>query len=119
MSQVLTVSQVNEYIKEMFDDDRLLRQLAVCGELSNYKIYPSGHHYFSLKDAGGVLRCVMFKGSALRIRFRPEVGMHVILTGRISVYPRDGAYQFYVDSMTPEGVGDLFVAFEQLKARLA
>lgn len=119
MSQVLTVSQVNEYIKEMFDDDRLLRQLAVCGELSNYKIYPSGHHYFSIKDAGGVLRCVMFKGSALRIRFRPEVGMHVILTGRISVYPRDGAYQFYVDSMTPEGVGDLFVAFEQLKARLA
>lgn len=119
MNQVLTVSQVNEYIKEMFDDDRLLRQLAVCGELSNYKIYPSGHHYFSLKDAGGVLRCVMFKGSALRIRFRPEVGMHVILTGRISVYPRDGAYQFYVDSMTPEGVGDLFVAFEQLKARLA
>lgn len=119
MDKVLTVTQLNEYIKHIIDDDPLLRQLAVSGELSNYKIYPSGHHYFSLKDATGVVRCVMFKSSAARIRFRPEVGMRVILTGRVSVYPRDGAYQFYVESMTPEGVGDLFVAFEQLKKRLA
>ncbi len=119
MDKVLTVTELNEYVKGLFDNDRLLRQVAVSGELSNYKIYPSGHHYFSLKDAGGVLRCVMFRGSASRIRFRPEVGMHVILTGRVSVYPRDGAYQFYAESMTPEGVGDLFVAFEQLKAKLA
>ena len=119
MDKVMTVSQLNEYIKRLFDSDPLLRQVAVSGELSNYKIYPSGHHYFSLKDAGGVLRCVMFKGSASRIRFRPEVGMHVILTGRVGVYPRDGAYQFYAESMTPEGVGDLFVAFEQLKEKLA
>ena len=115
MDKVLTVTQLNEYIKFLFDNDRLLRQVAVSGELSNYKIYPSGHHYFSIKDAGGVLRCVMFRGAASRIRFKPEVGMHVILTGRVSVYPRDGAYQFYAESMTPEGVGDLFVAFEQLR----
>jgi len=119
MDNVLTVSQLNNYVKQMVDADPLLRQLAVCGELSNYKIYPSGHHYFSMKDAEGVLRCVMFKGSAVRIRFRPENGMRVILTGRVSVYPRDGAYQFYAETMTPEGVGDLYVAFEQLKARLA
>ena len=119
MDNVLTVFQLNNYIKQMVDADPLLRQLAVCGELSNYKIYPSGHHYFSLKDAEGVVRCVMFKSSAARIRFRPENGMRVILTGRVSVYPRDGAYQFYAETMTPEGVGDLYVAFEQLKARLA
>ena len=119
MDNILTVAQLNEYVKELFDGDPLLRSLAVCGELSNYKIYPSGHHYFSLKDASGVVRCVMFRGSAARLRFRPEAGMHVVLTGRVSVYPRDGAYQFYAESMIPEGVGDLYVAFEQLKARLA
>ena len=119
MDNVLTVSQLNNYIKQKIDKDPRLQQLAVCGELSNYKIYPSGHHYFSLKDAEGVLRCVMFKSAAARIRFRPENGMRVILTGSVSVYPRDGAYQFYAGSMTPEGVGDLYVAFEQLKARLA
>ncbi|MBD5148120.1 MAG: exodeoxyribonuclease VII large subunit, partial [Oscillibacter sp.] len=90
----------------------------VRGELSNYKMYPSGHHYFTLKDQEGALRCVMFRGQASRLRFRPENGMKVIAAGRVTVFPRDGAYQLYCDSLTPEGVGDLAAAFEQLKAKL-
>ena len=90
----------------------------VRGEISNYKLYPSGHHYFTLKDAEGAMRCVLFKGNALRLRFRPENGMKVIAFGRISVFPRDGAYQLYVSELSPEGAGDLHVAFEQLKAQL-
>ena len=116
--QIVEVSQVNEYIKSMLDRDGFLSGLCVRGELSNYKIYPSGHHYFTLKDSGGAIRCVMFKGSALRLRFRPENGMKVLAVGRVTVFPRDGAYQLYCESLTPEGVGDLYVAFEQLKAKL-
>lgn len=115
---VVTVSQVNEYIKARMDRDEMLNFLCISGEISNYKQYPSGHHYFSLKDAGGSLRCVMFKGSAARLRFRPENGMKVLAFGRISVFPRDGAYQLYCEQLTPEGAGDLFAAFEQLKVRL-
>ncbi len=115
---VYEVSQINEYIKLRFDDDAFLNNLFLRGEISNYKCYPSGHHYFSLKDAGGSIRCVMFRGSAFSLRFRPENGMKVIAQGRISVFPRDGAYQFYVNQMTVDGVGDLHVAFEQLKAKL-
>lgn len=116
--QIYSVTQVNTYIQSMMDSDRLLVGLCVRGELSNYKVYPSGHHYFSLKDATGALRCVMFKSSALRLRFRPENGMKVLAMGRISVFPRDGAYQLYCTGLTPDGVGDLHVAFEQLKAKL-
>lgn len=115
---VYEVSQVNEYLKFRFDEDSFLSAIYVRGEISNYKLYPSGHHYFSLKDSGGAIRCVMFKGSALSLRFRPANGMKVIAFGRISVFPRDGAYQLYCNSITPEGVGDLHLAFEQLKARL-
>ena len=115
---VLSVSDVNQYIKECLDRDPLLTGLCVRGEISNYKVYPSGHHYFSLKDSGGALRAVMFKGSTLRLRFRPENGMKVLAFGRISVFPRDGAYQMYCESLLPEGAGDLNAAFEQLKARL-
>ena len=115
---VFTVTEVNHLVKLLLDNEPMLRTICVRGELSNYKIYPSGHHYFSLKDPEGALRCVMFKGSAQRLRFRPENGMQVLVTGRVSVFPRDGAYQLYCDSLTPEGVGDLAVAFEQLKARL-
>ena len=115
---VYEVSQINEYIKLRFDDDAFLNNLFLRGEISNYKCYPSGHHYFSLKDAGGSIRCVMFRGSAFSLRFRPENGMKVIAQGRISVFPRDGTYQFYVNQMTVDGVGDLHVAFEQLKAKL-
>ena len=115
---ILEVSQVNEYIKFLMDRDELLGSLCIRGELSNYKVYPSGHHYFTMKDANGALRCVMFKSSAARLRFRPENGMKIIAMGRITVFARDGAYQLYVENMTPDGVGELYVAFEQLKAKL-
>ena len=117
--QVLSITQINEYIRSMMDADALLTGLAVRGEISNYKMYPSGHHYFTLKDEGGALKCVMFKGNAIRLRFRPENGMKVIAMGKISVYPRDGAYQLYCSSLVLDGVGDLYAAFEQLKAKLA
>ena len=117
--QVLSITQINEYIRTLMDGDRLLTGLAVRGEISNYKMYPSGHHYFTLKDEGGALKCVMFKGSAMRLKFRPENGMKVIAMGRITVYPRDGAYQLYCTAMAMDGVGDLYAAFEQLKAKLA
>ena len=119
MAKILSVTQVNEYLRAKLDSDENLAALAVRGELSNYKCYPSGHHYFTLKDEGGALKCVMFKGNALRLRFRPENGMKVIAMGRIAVYPRDGAYQLYCTALTPDGVGDLYAAFEQLKAKLA
>ena len=116
--QVITVTQINEYIRSMMDSDRLLNNLAIKGEISNYKLYPSGHHYFTLKDEGGALRCVMFKGNALRMKFRPENGMQVIAMGKISVFPRDGAYQLYCTGLVLDGVGDLYAAFEQLKTKL-
>lgn len=117
--QVLSITQINEYIRAQLDADPLLQGVAVRGEISNYKMYPSGHHYFTLKDEGGALKCVMFKGNALRLRFRPENGMKVIAMGKISVFPRDGAYQLYCTAMAMDGVGDLHAAFEQLKAKLA
>ncbi|MBE6978523.1 MAG: exodeoxyribonuclease VII large subunit [Ruminococcaceae bacterium] len=116
--QVITVTQINEYIRAMMDADRLLNNVAIKGEISNYKLYPSGHHYFTIKDEGGALRCVMFKSNAQRLRFRPENGMKVIAIGKISVFPRDGAYQLYCTGLTIDGVGDLYAAFEQLKAKL-
>ena len=116
---VLSVTQLNEYIRGKMDADPLLNQVAVRGEISNYKLYPSGHHYFTLKDESCALRCVMFKGNAMRLRFRPENGMKIIAMGKISVFPRDGAYQLYCTAMTVDGVGDLHVAFEQLKKKLA
>ena len=117
--QVLTITQINEYIRAMMDQDALLTGLAVKGEISNYKVYPSGHHYFTLKDEGASLRCVMFRNSAIKMRFRPENGMKVIAMGRIAVYPRDGCYQLYCSAMALDGVGDLHAAFEQLKTKLA
>ncbi len=117
--QVLSITQINEYIRGKLDSDQLLNGVAVRGEISNYKMYPSGHHYFTLKDESSALKCVMFKGSAMRLRFRPENGMKVIAMGKISVYPRDGAYQLYCTAMAMDGVGDLYAAFEQLKKKLA
>ena len=116
--RIITVSELNGVVKLLLEGEPLLRSVAVRGELSNYKIYPSGHHYFTLKDPGGALRCVLFKSQALRLRFRPENGMQVVVTGRVGVFPRDGAYQLYAEELIPEGAGDLAVAFEQLKARL-
>lgn len=116
---VLSITQLNEYIRSRMDSDPLLNQVAVRGEISNYKMYPSGHHYFTLKDESSALKCVMFKGNAMRLRFRPENGMKVIAMGKVSVFPRDGAYQLYCTAMAMDGVGDLYAAFEQLKKKLA
>ena len=113
--EILSVTDLNEYIRLKLDGDPLLAGLCVRGELSNYKVYPSGHHYFTLKDDKCAIRCVMFRSSADKLRFKPESGMRVLATGRVSVYPRDGAYQLYCTSLTPDGVGDLHVAFEQLR----
>lgn len=118
-NHVLSVTQINEYIRGLMDNDTALTSVYVRGEISNYKVYPSGHHYFTLKDEGASLKCVMFRSSAMRLRFHPENGMKVIVGGKISVYPRDGAYQLYCVSMTSDGLGDLHVAFEQLKKSLA
>lgn len=114
----LSVSEITEHIRAIVESDGALRRVYVRGELSNYKIYPSGHHYFTLKDAGASIRCVMFRADASRLRFRPENGMAVICSGRVAVYPRDGAYQLYVTAVQPEGLGDLHAAYEQLKAKL-
>lgn len=116
---VLSITQINEYIRAKMDADTVLSGVAVTGEISNYKLYPSGHHYFTLKDDGASLKCVMFRGNAMRLRFRPENGMKIIAMGKISVYPRDGAYQLYCTTLALDGVGDLHAAFEQLKARLS
>lgn len=117
--QVLSITQINEYIRGKMDSDQLLNAVAVRGEISNYKMYPSGHHYFTLKDENSALKCVMFKGNAMRLRFRPGNGMKVIAMGKISVYPRDGAYQLYCTAMAMDGVGDLYAAFEELKKKLS
>ncbi len=115
---VLSILQLNEYIRGRMDSDPLLTQVAVRGEISNYKLYPSGHHYFTLKDESSALKCVMFKGNAMRLRFRPENGMKIIAMGKVSVFPRDGAYQLYCSAMAVDGIGDLHAAFEQLKRKL-
>ena len=115
---VLSITQLNEYIRGKMDTDPLLNQVAVRGEISNYKLYPSGHHYFTLKDEASALRCVLFKGNAARLLFRPENGMKILAMGRVSVFPRDGAYQLYCTALAMDGVGDLYAAFEQMKKKL-
>ena len=111
----LTVSELNTLVRDRLESDLRFADLCVLGELSNYKVYPSGHHYFTLKDAESSLRCVMFRSSAVRLRFRPENGMQVCAVGSLRVYQRDGAYQLYCNTLIPNGVGDLQLAFEQLK----
>jgi len=113
-----SVTELNTRIAGLLDADPVLSHVSVRGELSNYKIYPSGHHYFTLKDSGSTLSCVMFKSSASKLRFRPESGMSVVVTGRVQVYNRDGKYQLNCVQIIPEGTGDLQIAFEQLKAKL-
>ncbi|MGM9618717.1 MAG: exodeoxyribonuclease VII large subunit [Oscillospiraceae bacterium] len=115
---VLSVTELNTLVKTLLDEEPLLGRLYVRGEISNYKRYPSGHHYFTLKDAESAIRCVMFRGSASSLRFQPENGMKVVALGRVSVYPRDGVYQLYCNELIPDGIGDLHVAFEQLKQKL-
>ena len=114
----ITVTALNNKIKHLLEGDFDLQHILVEGELSNYKIYPSGHHYFSLKDADSSVRGVMFKGSAMKLRFTPESGMKVVVSGKVSVFPRDGAYQLYASNIIPQGIGDLHIAYEQLKEKL-
>ncbi len=115
---VFSVSQINEYIKGRMEEDEVLENLLIRGEISNYKKYPSGHHYFSLKDDRGSLRCVLFRGDAGKLRFQPANGMQVVACGRISVFPRDGQYQLYCRELFADGQGNLSLAFEQLKEKL-
>ena len=117
--QVLTVSQINTYIKSLLDGDRKLSGIYLKGEISNFTDhYSSGHFYFTLKDKESAIKAVMFRRYAAGIRFRPENGMSVVVRGDITVYPRDGVYQIYVYDMQPDGLGSLHLAFEQLKRRL-
>ncbi len=118
MNEAMSVSALNQYIKTMMDRDGVLTAAVVRGEISNYKMYPSGHHYFSLKDAEASLRCVMFRREAARLNFRPEQGMTVIAAGRVTVFPRDGQYQLYCSSLLADGMGELHLAFEQRKKAL-
>ena len=115
---VMTVSDLNNFIKNMFDSNRLLSSIHVKGEISNFTNHRSGHLYFSLKDDGAQIKAVMFRSSAARLKFMPENGMKVTVFGSISVFPRDGVYQMYVTSMQPDGIGALYLAYEQLKAKL-
>ena len=114
----LTVSQLNRYIKSVLDEANLLQNIYVSGEISNFKHYPSGHIYFTLKDSASQLKCVMFSSDNTSLRFRPENGMNVVCLGRIGVYEKDGAYQLYVKGMQPKGIGELALAYEQLKETL-
>lgn len=117
--RIITVSELNEYIKMVLENDELLMRVFIKGEISNFtNHYKTGHFYFSLKDEGGAVRAVMFRGSASKLKFVPENGMRVVVGGRVGVFPRDGQYQVYAETMEPDGVGALYVAYEQLKAKL-
>lgn len=118
-TDVLSVSGLNNYIKSIFENNRTLTSVSVRGEISNFVNHRSGHLYFSLKDAEGQIRAVMFRSRATALKFQPESGMKVIVHGSVTVYPRDGSYQIYVSSMQPDGIGALYLAYEQMKERLA
>lgn len=114
----ISVTELNEYIKGIFDKDIKLNSVSVRGEISNFKLHSSGHMYFTLKDNNCKIKCVMFKSYALFMKFIPQDGMNVVIDGSVSVYQRDGAYQLYCTTMHPDGVGSLYLAYEQLKERL-
>ena len=118
IEQAFTVTEINNYIKSLIDSEPQLRNVQIVGEVSNFKRYPSGHCYFTLKDSGAVLKCVMFRGRAMSMKFEPQNGDTVLAIGRIAVYERDGVYQLYADMLLPQGVSDLMVAYEKLKAKL-
>lgn len=114
-----TVTQINNYIKAILERTEVLQNIWIKGEISNLKLHSSGHIYLTLKDEGAAIRAVMFKGSAMRLPFKPENGMKVCANGRIGVFERDGAYQLYIENMEQEGAGDLFKQLEELKKKLA
>lgn len=116
---VLTVLELNEYIKGVFEDDPKMQAVAVKGEISNFIHHRSGHMYFTLKDEDSQIKAVMFKGANMGLKFRPENGQKVVVMGSISVYSPSGQYQLYVGAMKPDGIGDLYQAYEELKRRLA
>lgn len=116
--KTVSPTQVGQYLKGLTDSDRFLSSIAVQGEVSNHRKYPSGHHYFSLKDPSGVISCIMFKSDAKSLRFTPENGMNVIATGGVTVFPRDGKYQLQCRKLQLEGAGELHQAFELLKVKL-
>ncbi len=119
MPSVLSVKQLNLYVKSLLEGDSRLSFVSVSGEISNFKNhYSSGHLYFSLKDSDALIKCVMFRGNAVNLKFRPEDGMKVVCTGRVSLYERDGQYQYYIDSMMPAGQGDLAEQFRLIKEKL-
>ena len=118
MDKVYTVSQINKYVKMLFDKDNFLNNITVSGEITNFKAHYTGHFYFTLKDDTSTIKCVMFKSAASLVKFKPQDGMKVVITGQISVFERDGAYQIYCRTMTKEGLGDLYLAYEQLKKKL-
>lgn len=116
---ILTVTQLNEYIKAYIDSNTFLASVFIKGEISNFtNHYRTGHFYFTLKDEGGIIRAIMFSSAAQKLKFVPENGMKVIVQGRVSSFVRDGQYQLYVNSMEPDGIGALYIAFEQLKQKL-
>ena len=114
----MSVSELNEYTKRLLENDILLQMVNVSGEISNYKRHQSGHIYFTLKDEKSKINCSFFKNYNFRLKFEPKDGMFVTVSATASLYVRDGAYQLYVTSLSPDGVGDLYVAFEQLKEKL-
>ena len=118
INNTYTVAQVNKYIKKILDNDFILSNIVVKGEISNFKNHSSGHLYFSLKDESATIKCIMFKGQALGLKFKPEDGMKVLISGHISAYERDGQYQLYCDSIQLDGMGDLYAKYEKLKEKL-
>jgi exodeoxyribonuclease VII large subunit len=118
MQNIFTVTELNKYIKELISKDAVLADLWVKGEISNYKHHYSGHLYFTLKDEKSIIKCVMFKGQAYTLKFTPENGIRVMIRGYVSIFERDGQYQLYVEEMQPDGLGSLYLAFEQLKKKL-
>ncbi len=116
--KVATVSQLNTYLKQILDKNIILNDIWIKGEISNFKLHYSGHMYITLKDEGGVLKAVMFRGAAAHLNFMPEDGMRVLARGKVSVYEAGGSYQLYINEMIPDGVGALYIAYEQLKKKL-
>ena len=117
--KIFSVSEVNRYVKMLFDSDELLASISIRGEITNFKAHYTGHYYFTLKDEASTIKCVMFKGYAQFVKFKPADGMKVVINGQISAFERDGVYQIYCKSMSPEGLGDLYLAYEQLKEKLS